>query len=213
MKRLRQPYVYEHGNNLYLNLTSLCPTDCVFCPKRKSGRRFRGHDLSLDGEPAVADIWADVLERVAERSYREFVFCGYGESTYRLDAILDLGARMKKFFPRTGRRLNTVGLGSLIWERDIVPQLAKVLTSVSVSLNTADPQQWRRLHRPRPEMRKDGFKGVLNFVRSCALSDLPVTVTAVELPGSDLPAVRNLAASLGASFLTRPLLTARETTA
>ncbi|MBI5245671.1 MAG: radical SAM protein [Elusimicrobia bacterium] len=208
---MRHPYAYEHGNNLYVNLTSLCPTDCVFCPKRESGRRFRGHDLSLDGEPELDEIWADVLERAARRSYSEFVFCGYGESTYRLDAITQLSERMKKFFPRSGRRLNTIGLGSMIWGRDIVPELAESLTNVSVSLNTADPRQWRRLHRPRPEMRAGGFEGALEFVRSCVLSDLRATVTAVELPGVDLPAVERLARSLGAEFAVRPRLTAAET--
>lgn len=209
---MKNPAVYPHGENLYLNLTSLCPTECVFCIKHPTGRRFHGSDLSLEREPEVDEIWRDILERTARRLYGEFVFCGYGESTYRLDAVLELSLRLKRCYPRSARRLNTIGLGSAVWDRDIVPELAAGgLTSVSVSLNTADPAQWLRLHRPRPEMREKGFESVLDFVRSCVLSDLTTTVTAVELPGVDLPAVRRLAASLGASFLARPLLTARDT--
>jgi TatD DNase family protein len=208
---MSHPYAYEFRDNLYVNMTSLCPTDCVFCPKKKSGRRFRGHDLTLEDEPELGEIWACVLEHAGNRSYREFVFCGYGESTYRLDALVELAGRMKRFFPRSGRRLNTIGLGNMIWERDIVPELAEVLTSVSVSLNTADAGQWKRLHRPRSEMKEAGFACAVDFVRSCVLSDLRTTVTAVDLPGVDVPAVRSLAASLGAEFMLRPKLTAAET--
>ncbi len=207
---MRKSTAYPYGENLYLNLTSLCPTDCLYCIKNPTGHRFHGSDLTLDREPMIEDIWTDVLERTARRLYGEFVFCGYGESTYRLDAVLELSRRLKRYYPRSARRLNTIGLGSAIWGRDIVPELAAHLTSVSVSLNTADPDQWLKLHRPRPEMRSMGFESVLDFVRSCVLSDLQTTVTAVELPGVDLPAVRCLAASLGASFLARPLLTAQE---
>lgn len=208
---MKNPAVYPYGENLYLNLTSLCPTECVFCIKYPTGRRFHGSDLSLEREPEVDELWSGILERTARRLYGEFVFCGYGESTYRLDAVLELSFRLKRCYPRSTRRLNTIGLGSAVWDRDIVPELAAGgLTSVSVSLNTADPDQWLRLHRPRPEMREKGFESVLDFVRSCVLSDLTTTVTAVELPGVDLPAVRRLAASLGADFRARPLLTARK---
>ena len=160
----------------------------------------------------IDEIWTDILERTARRLYGEFVFCGYGESTYRLGAVLELTRRLKRCYPRSARRLNTIGLGSAIWGRDIVPELAAGgLTNVRVSLNTADPVQWLKLHRPRAEMRATGFMSVLDFTRSCVLSDLRTTVTAVELPGVDLPAVQRMAASLGAPFLARPLLTASET--
>lgn len=210
MDRAKKSAVYPYGDNLYLNLTSLCPTECLFCIKDPARRRFHGSDLSLEREPEIDEIWTDVLERTAQRLYGEFVFCGYGESTYRLDAVLELSRRLKRCYPRSARRLNTIGLGNAIWDRDIAPELAQGLTKVSVSLNTADPGQWLRLHRPRPEMREKGFESVLDFVRSCVLSDLPTTVTAVVLPGVDVPAIRRLAESLGADFHARPLLTARE---
>lgn len=211
VRAVKSSAAYAYGENLYLNLTSLCPTECVFCIKNSAGRRFHGSDLTLEREHELNEIWTAVLERTASRLYGEFVFCGYGESTYRLGAVLELSRRLKRCYPRSARRLNTIGLGSAIWERDIVPELAASgLTNVSVSLNTADPRQWAMLHRPRPEMSAKGFESVLEFVRSCVLSDLRTTVTAVELPGVDLPAVRRLAESLGASYLTRPLLAAQE---
>lgn len=201
---------YPYGENLYLNLTALCPAECVFCVKHEAGRRYRGTDLTIEREPGVDEAWSAVLDFTARRRYDEFVFCGYGESTYRLDAVLELGRRLKRCYPRSARRLNTIGLGSLIWDRDIVPELAASLTHVSVSLNTADPDQWRKLHRPRAEMRDRGFESVLEFIRACARSELKTTVTAVELSGVDLDAVRRLAASLDAGFRARPALSASE---
>jgi len=201
---------YPHAENLYLNLTALCPAECVFCVKHATGRRYRGADLTLQREPGIEEAWSAVLDRTAHRQFQEFVFCGYGESTYRLDAMLELGRRLKRCYPRSARRLNTIGLGSLIWERDIVPELAAALTGVSVSLNTADPAQWLKLHRPRAEMRAKGFESVLEFIRSCVLADLDTTVTAIELPGVDLASARRLAQSLGAGFRARPALSALE---
>lgn len=202
--------VYPYGENLYLNLTARCPAECVFCVKHQAVRRFRGIDLALDHEPGIDEAWGAVLERTAERLFNEFVFCGYGESTYRLGAMLELSRRLKRCYPRSVRRLNTVGLGSLIWNRDIVPELASSLTAVSVSLNTADPVQWKKLHRPAPRLTEHGYEAVLDFIRACVLADLGVTVTAVELPGVDLPAVRRLAESLGAGFRARPALAVPE---
>ena len=202
--------VYSYGENLYLNLTSLCPTECAFCVKGPAGGHFRGSNLALDRPPSVDKVWKSVLARAKKRRYREFVFCGYGESTYRLDAVQELGRRLKKRYPLSLRRLNTIGLGNALWGRDIVSDLAEGIDSVRVSLNTADPAQWLKLHRPRPELRATGFKSVLGFVRSCVASGLDTTVTAVELPGVDLAAVRRLAASLGAAFLPRPRLSVEE---
>ncbi len=197
---------YPFGRSLYLNLTQRCPTGCAFCFKTSSHRRFHGHDLSLDAEPTTEQAWQAVLGRPAQERYQEVVFCGYGESTYRLEAMLELGARLRLRFPASPRRLNTVGLGSVIWGRDIAPELAAGLDLVCVSLNTADPEQWRRLHRPVAELGPAGHADVVSFIESCVRSGLRTTVTAVELPGVDLPAVRSLAARLGAAFRPRPLL-------
>lgn len=205
---MTQPAVYAFGENLYLNLTMLCPTECTFCVKGPGGRNFRGVNLTLERPPEIEEIWKALLEKTALRSYEEFVFCGYGESTYRLDAMGELGRRIKRRFLRSRRRLNTVGLGSAIWGRDIVPELAKAIDAVSVSLNTANPAQWLKLHRPKPEFRQNGFSSVIDFARRCVAAGLDTTITAVELPGVDLKAVGLLSAELGAAFRPRPILNA-----
>lgn len=201
-------YTYQDG--LYLNLTERCPTDCTFCMKGPADRSYRGQDLRLSSEPTLDQAWAAVLARAAEAPFRELVFCGYGESTYRLSDMLELSRRARSAFPGTRLRLNTVGLGSRIHGRDIVPELKAALDAVCVSLNTADPDQWLKLLRPRPEFREGGFESVLDFVRACVASGLETTVTAVELPTVDLSAVAALARALGASFRPRPFLAGKD---
>ena len=77
---------------------------------------------------------------------------------------------------------------------------------VSISLNTADSDQWLEMHNPLPEFQKDGFKSVLRFIQESSKAISDTTATAVELPGIDVEACRNLALSLGAKFRLRPLL-------
>jgi TatD family-associated radical SAM protein len=203
-------FLYEYRDGLYLNITNLCPTACAFCIKKDWGWDYRGQDLRLGRrEPTVAEIVAGLDERLRSRAeYREMVFCGYGEPTMRMEALNSSGLRARKLRPGLPLRLNTVGLGSLVHERDIVPDLARYLDAVSVSVNTADPEEWVSLHRPRPEYRAKGFAAVREFIERCLAARLDTRVTAVERPGADLDAVRAYARALGADFLVRPALEA-----
>lgn len=199
--------VYPYRGGLYLNLTNRCPTACRFCVKRAWRWRYRGSDLRLgDLEPTASEAWDAVLRSAREGEFKEVVYCGYGECAYRLPAMTVLGRKLRRHFPRLRLRLNTIGLGSLIWGRDIIPELRRCLDAVSVSLNTADPEQWLRLHAPLKPYRERGFSSVIEFIRGCARAGLETTVTAIDQPGVDLEAVRKLARELGAGFRPRPLL-------
>jgi len=201
-KLLEVSLVYPYKEALYVNLTSRCPTACKFCIKFSWDYRFRGYNLKLPAEPSVQDI----LRAAGDVSrYREIVFCGYGESTYRLSEMKELADHFRaKGVSRL--RLNTIGLGSLIHGRDIAPDLGRFLDTVSISLNTADPAQYVEIHRPLPEFRERAFRAVQEFIRQCARHVPETVVTAVETPGIDIGAVRRLAESLGASFRSRPYL-------
>lgn len=193
--------VYPFSGASYVNLTNRCPVACVFCPKSRGSLDFEGRDLRLEKEPSAAEL---VEALFASGHAREVVFCGYGEPTLRLGALLEVCWRLRR---RDGPRfrLNTIGLGSLANGRDIAPELAAHLDVVSVSLNTADPAQWLEIVRPRAAYREQGFEAVCAFVAACVREGLETTVTAVELPGVDLEAVGRLAADMGARFRPRPL--------
>ena len=198
---------YPFKKGLYLNITNRCPTACRFCIKRILNWRFERWNFRLaQGEPSVEDILSAARAELQKKNFSETVFCGYGESTYRLPDMLAVCRGLRASYPGMSLRLNTVGLGNLIWGRDIVPELKGALDAVAVSLNTAEPAQWLRLHAPLKEFRENGFSGVLGFIRGCVEAGLKTTVTAVKLPGADPAAMRRLAASLGATFRSRPAL-------
>ena len=179
----------------------------MFCVKRDWEWRFWDNDLLLRYEPSVDEIWNELLPLTAGRPPLEIVFCGYGEPTYRLEAIAMLSRRIRERFPATRLRLNTVGLGDLIAGRSIAPTLRDLVDAVSISINTADPRQWPILHRPETSYQNSGFDAVCRFAVDCVQAGLHTTLTAVDLPQVDLPAVERLAHQLGADFRARPTLT------
>jgi TatD DNase family protein len=197
---------YPFKKGLYLNVTNRCPTACRFCIKRLLKWRFERWDFRLKEDPSAQSILEACAKTAGGRRFAEVVFCGYGESTYRLPDLPELCAGLRRQQPGALLRLNTVGLGSRIWGRDIAPELAGMIDAVAVSLNTADPEQWLEIHAPLKPFRARGYESVLDFIRACVAAGLKTSVTAVKLPGTDLAAVRRLAASLRASFRARPAL-------
>lgn len=200
--------LYEKGHGLYLNLTNRCPVSCRFCVKVPWDYEFEGHDLRIKGpEPTAAQLINELEAKLgAGGDWREVVFCGYGESTYRLAEMTKVGQYLKSRHPKLTLRLNTVGLGSLIWGRDIAPELAKYLDEVAVSLNTADPAQWVEMLRPAPAYRAAGFEASRRFAEACVKAGIRTRVTAVDLPEVDLKPLENFARSIGADFTARPIL-------
>lgn len=173
--------------------------------------KFQDYNLDLKGrEPGAEEVFKLIEQNRKEREpFSEIIFCGYGEPMYRLGALVDICKAIKKTQATARIRLNTVGLGNLIWGRDTVCDLKDNIGSVRISLNTADPAQWLELMRPRPEFEERGYQSVLSFIRSCVKSIPETVVTAVEIPSVDLKACRELAERLGAAFQVRALVSAK----
>lgn len=199
----RPSFVYEYDGGLYINLTSRCPTACAFCVKFSWDYMYRGHNLKLPQDPTVEQILEQTPTDLSP--FREVVFCGYGESTYRLAEMKTLAAAFR-FRGARKIRLNTVGLGNLINGRDIASELGAFIDTVSISLNTVDPVQYVKIMRPRPEFRDRALDSVKDFIHACVRSVPETVVTGVELPGVDLSGVRAVAQSAGATYRTRPVL-------
>jgi TatD family-associated radical SAM protein len=204
--------VYRHGTGLYVNLTNRCPTACVFCIKNRWKMKYRGSDLDLAGvEPDADELLALTAAEWERAPFDELVFCGYGEPTMRLDALLALagavkGGKLSSLPPGLRVRLNTNGLGSLVNGGDIVPELKGLIDAAHVSLNTADPAQWLAMMRPRPEYAVKGFESVLGFIRGAA-GVLPETAaTAIRNGSVDLKRFETLAEELGAACRLRSRL-------
>lgn len=214
MSTRKPTIVYRHGDGLYVNLTNKCSTACTFCVKHAWKMDYHGSDLDLRGEePAPAEVMRLAAAAWAEAHFTELVFCGFGEPTMRLDALLACARLLRGGaaapLPRDLRvRLNTNGLANAVWGRDVVPELKGLVDSVHVSLNTADPAQWAALMRPGEKWAASGFDKVKDFIRAAA-GTLPETfATAVDSGAVDLEKFRALAAELGAKPRIRPVLEA-----
>lgn len=188
---------YKIRDSLYLNITNRCTNVCSFCV-RSATQFVKGHNLKLEQEPSVEDIFKAIGESAG---YKEVVFCGYGEPTLRLDAVKTVASEMKKKGVRV--RLNTNGHGDIINKRNIAAELKGLVDSFSVSLNTDTEEAYNRFCRP--ESGEAGYRAVKEFIKSCVASGAEVDVTFLNLPGVDMAKCGEIAKSLGAKFRERHL--------
>jgi TatD DNase family protein len=186
---------YMIRDSLYLNVTGRCSNACEFCI-RFFTPFVKGHYLRLDHEPTAEEILAEVRK---QKEYKEVVFCGLGEPTYRLDLIKEIARELKK----TGMkiRINTNGHGDLINGREICPELKGLVDAVSVSLNEPDAESYHK--HCRPEHGEKTFPALLDFVRSAKKYIPDVVLTALDMPGADVEACRRIANELGVQFRVR----------
>ena len=186
---------YKIRDSLYLNITNRCSNRCTFCPKFDDFA-VKGHELKLSHEPSFAEVMAAVD---AADAFNEVVFCGYGEPLIRLDLVKEVAAELKRRGHKV--RINTDGQANLVHGRNILPELAGLVDSLSVSLNAANPQDYDRLcNTPFGAV---GFQGVCDFLREAPGHVPQVTASAVTVPGLDVQKVRELAQSLGVEFRER----------
>jgi len=141
-------YTYRIGESLYINTTNRCNANCIFCDK-DGDAVIKGYNLKMkkSEEPTAEQYIAEIGD---PKNYKEIVFCGYGEPTIRWDVIKEVAAYVKKEGGKT--RINTNGHGNVINHRDITPEFAGLIDSISVSLNSVDPAQYASLMRVTPEM-------------------------------------------------------------
>ncbi|MBY4675318.1 TatD family nuclease-associated radical SAM protein [Marinobacterium sp. CAU 1594] len=190
--------VYQIDNRLYVNLTDRCTLACQFCPKHNGCTEVKGHELYLNQRPEVAQILALIGDPTR---FDEIVFCGYGEPTLRLQALLQIAQAIKAAGGRT--RINTDGLGSLVHKRDIVPELAGCIDALSISLNAQDEATYVRHCQPSLP---GSHTAVLAFIARAAELIPEVHVSAIDgLDGVDIDACRRLTEQRGASFRRRVL--------
>lgn len=171
-------YAYLFGENLYINLTNRCCNDCTFC-LRNNGDGVGGNTLWLSREPETYEVIA-AIARFPLDAYRDIVFCGYGEPTYALSRMLEAADYAHTLGKKT--RLNTNGLGSRINGRDIVPDLAGRIDTVSVSLNESTAEKYDRICRPAFS---DAFESVKTFARACAAAGIETVLSVVDVIGPE----------------------------
>ncbi|MDH5512066.1 MAG: TatD family nuclease-associated radical SAM protein [Gammaproteobacteria bacterium] len=186
-----------HGNR-YLNITNRCSLRCAFCPKFNDEWTVQEYPLRLRRDPSFEEI---VLAAGNPEEYREVVFCGLGEPTLRLYTLLEVATRLR---PRARRiRINTDGLASFVYGRDVTPDLEGLIDALSVSLNAQNAEIYNRHCRPKLP---GSYEAMLDFVIRAREFVPDITLTAIDgLSGVDIPDCEKIAHKLGVKFRARVL--------
>ncbi len=199
-------YAYRYGDpgRLYLNVTNRCTNRCSFC--------IRYHTRSLGGsilwggpEPDLDGLREAVGARGAPEDFNEFIWCGFGEPTYRLDLIKEAADWLRSGGATV--RLNTNGHACLIHGRDVLAELAAAVDAVSVSLNAPNCQRYLELCHPDPASipevgalsREDFWNATLDFLTRAPeyFREVQASVVAFTLSAEEVEESRALARSIG----------------
>lgn len=187
---------YKIRDTLYLNVTNRCTNVCRFCVRFHTDY-VKGHNLRLEKEPSAEDLIKTIGN---PKNYKEIVFCGYGEPFLRLDLIKEVAKWIKEQGGRV--RVNTNGQGNLIHGRKILPELAGLIDSISISLNAHNSETYNKICNP---VKSDAFEAVIEFIKDAKKYVPFVQVTVVDLKEVDIKKCEEIANSLGIKFKVRHL--------
>ena len=194
---------YEYEGALYVNLTNRCNCSCVFC-LRHNGHKgsIYADDLWLEHEPTREEILADFAQRDLSK-YRELVFCGFGEPMFRWDDIAWTVDQLKAQGAKLPIRINTNGHGNHINYRDITPEMAGRIDTVSISLNGSTPEEY--LAVTIPGHGEQAWEDMLEFTRLAAryVPHVVMTVVNKDKAPEEIENCRAMAESLGAKLRVR----------
>ncbi|ABM26103.1 Radical SAM domain protein [Shewanella sp. W3-18-1] len=190
--------VYDIRKSRYLNITGRCTLRCVFCPKHNGSKQIHEYQLALTHQPKPEEI-IPLLGNVHD--FEEYVFCGYGEPTLNLPTLIAVAKEIKQ---RGGRvRVNTDGLGNLVHRRNILPELAECVDSLSISLNADNEAAYNQHCRPKLA---DSYHAVNAFIALAPHYIETVQVSAIEgLEGVDIDLCREQVLANGCNFKHRIL--------
>lgn len=195
---------YEHEGALYVNLTNRCDCACVFCLRHNGNDgSIYADDLWLEHEPTRQEILDDLLWRDLSR-YRELVFCGFGEPTFRWEDDMWLIDEMKARGVKLPLvRINTNGHANRILGRDMTSELEGRVDVVSVSLNASNEEEYTALTCPSTGAL--GWEDMLDFTEKAAryVPSVVMTIVDKDKTPEEIEKCRALAESLGATLRVR----------
>lgn len=162
---------------IYINLTNKCNCACTFC-LRNMKEMAEQSSLWLKEEPSVPEV-KSLLDELPWDMVSEIVFCGFGEPTCRIDAVVELLKYVKDTHPEVKTRLNTNGLSDLMYGRSTAGDFAGgILDTVSISLNASNKERYLELTRAKYGI--ESFDAMLKFAVDCKEYVPNVVMTVVE---------------------------------
>lgn len=194
---------YTVGDGIYLNLTNRCPCRCVFCIRQEQDTVGDSGSLWLKKEPTTDEV-LEALASYDLGSYREIVFCGYGEPMEQLDVLLEVCRRIRAI-SSLPIRVNTNGLADLIHKKPTALLLEGLVDTVSISLNAPNRQRYHEVVQSIYGL--PAFDSMLQFAVSCKSYVPHVMFTVVDiLSEEEIAACRQLASGLGIPLRVREKL-------
>ncbi len=190
---------YWRGNSFYINPTSQCVNECLFCV-RQFGEGVFGFNLVLKEDPSPQEL-VKAIEESWDSKFDDVAIVGFGEPLLNLDAVIAAIRKLKQLTD-VPIRMNTDGQAHLLYpSRDVADELAEAgLSRIQISLNAQDPDTYFRLCKPK--FGRGAFESILDFVEECKPL-LKVELSAVDIPGVDIEACRGIADRLGVAFRVR----------
>lgn len=187
--------------NIYVNLTNRCPCACTFC-LRTTKKMSESNNLWLKTEPTIEEVISE-FEAININLYNEIIFCGFGEPTERLDAIIEISKYIKKRNPNIPIRINTNGLGDLINKKEIAPLLKGLIDTVSISLNAPTAEEFYKITKNKFGI--DSYDAMKKFAISCKSYIPNVVFTVVDCIGEEnIKASEKICNDLGIKLRVRP---------
>lgn len=172
---------YEVGEGLYLNLTNKCPCACTFCLRQNGDTAYGSDPLWLEHTPSFEEITADLSKRDLD-SYKQIVFCGYGEPTCEFETVKRT-AKWLREHTKTPIRINTNGLSDLINGRETAPEFKGLFDCVSISLNAPTAEEYNAVTRPSFGLKS--FDAMLRFASLVKEYVPDVMLTVVDIIGEE----------------------------
>ena len=193
---------YRVGDGLYVNRTNRCPCACTFCIRQNGDGVYGSDSLWLEREPTADEVCDSIEANLG--NCRELVFCGYGEPTERLDALLEVAGRFKRAHPAIPIRVNTNGLSDLIAGEPTAHRFKGLVDAVSISLNAPTAEEYVALCRPK--FGEAAYPALLKFAEEVKgfVKDVVLTVVGTEaLTPEKEEACRRVAAEHGVMLRVR----------
>lgn len=173
---------YEVGDGLYLNITNKCPCNCTFCIRNNGDGAYGSDPLWLEHQPDAEEVIENLRSRDLD-SYKEIVFCGYGEPTCELEILKTVAAYIRSV-TKTPIRVNTNGLSDLINKRSTAAEFKGIADTVSISLNASTSEEYNKVTRPSFKD-ADCFAEMLGFAGRVKEYVPNVMLTVVDIIGEE----------------------------
>lgn len=200
----KDTYLYVLDGNLYVNLTNKCSNACDFCVRNERTSYYGNYLWLRNGDPTVEKVMSAANGYGDLTRFKEVVFCGFGEPTYKVKEMVALC----DYFHAKGlkTRLNTNGQGNLINKRDIVPELKDKIDFVNISLNASCVEKYQPICRS--QYGEAGFAGLIEFAKLCKKNGVPCRFSIVDCIGEEeVEACKRLAQSVNIPLYVRAYIT------